>query len=103
MQELWKERTFDVILPGGDGEKLWVSGCFDRVQICRDGDGTVQRVLIVDYKSNQCDQENVDELAAHYAPQLEVYRRALAELLGITPNLIGCRLIFTAAGLVREV
>ena len=99
--ELWKERTFDVILSDDEG-KVWVSGCFDRVQISRDEKGMVQRAVIIDYKSNQCDSDNIDELTAYYTPQLEVYRRALAVLLGITPNLIECRLIFTACGEVRE-
>ena len=101
--ELWRERPFDVVIGSGEGAEYLVSGCFDRVQIRRDARGAVTGACIIDYKSNQTDAAGVPRLTEHYREQLESYRRALAKLLGITPNLIGCRLIFTCIGVVAEV
>ncbi|MBP5532247.1 MAG: UvrD-helicase domain-containing protein [Lentisphaeria bacterium] len=99
--ELWRERRFDVVLDAG-GTPTLVSGCFDRVQIRREG-GAVAHACIIDYKSNQTDADGVPELVEHYREQLETYRRALAALLGITPNLIDCRLVFTRIGVLATV
>ena len=101
--ELWRERPFDVVVGNGEGAEWLVSGCFDRVQIHRDARGAVTRACIIDYKSNQTDAAGVPQLTEHYREQLESYRQALAKLLGITPNLIECRLIFTCIGGVAEV
>ena len=100
--ELWRERRFDVVLDAGGAPTL-VSGCFDRVQIRRDGNGGVAHAYIIDYKSNQTDADGVPELVEHYREQLETYRQALAALLGITPNLIECRLVFTRIGALAVV
>ena len=100
--ELWRERRFDVVLTDADGNKALVSGCFDRVQIVREG-GAVARACIIDYKSNQAEESELPALVQHYAPQLETYRSALAVLLGITPNLIDCRIVFTRYGKIFAV
>lgn len=101
--ELWRERPFDVLLDDGSGGRALVTGCFDRVQIVRDDSGRLLRAVIVDYKSNAVAAETLPELCEHYRPQLESYRRALAVLLGETPNLIECRLVFTRIGELRSV
>ena len=96
--ELWRERPFDVVLHDDAGNSALVSGCFDRVQIVRAPDGGVTRACIVDYKSDQAEPEELAALGEHYRPQLESYRKALSALLGITPNLIDCRIVFTRCG-----
>jgi len=101
--ELWLERPFDVVLKDGSGASALVSGCFDRVQIFRNGSGGVSRARVIDYKSNQTDAAGVPRLVEHYRGQLETYRNALAALLGISPNLIDCRIVFTRVGIVAEV
>ena len=101
--ELWRERPFDVVIRTADGGPVLVSGCFDRVQIRRDENGGVARACIIDYKSSQTDGKELAELAKPYREQLETYRKALAALLGITPNLIDCRIVFTRIGALVEV
>ena len=96
--ELWRERRFDVVLSDDAGNRALVSGCFDRVQILRRPDGGIARVCIIDYKSNQAAEDELPALVEHYAPQLASYRKALAALLGVTPNLIDCRIVFTRFG-----
>ena len=101
--ELWRERPFDVLLRDGNGDSVLVSGCFDRVQLYRDDRGGISRACIIDYKSNQTDAAELPQLVEHYREQLETYRQALAVLLGITPNSIDCRLVFTRLGAVARV
>ena len=101
--ELWRERPFDVLIRDGNGDEVLVSGCFDRVQLYRDERGGVTRACIIDYKSNQADAAELPKLVEHYREQLETYRKALAVLLGISPNSIDCRLIFTRLGAVAAV
>ena len=59
--------------------------------------------MIIDYKSNAVTRETLPECCEHYRSQLETYRRALAALLGETPNIIECRLVFTRLGEMRTV
>ena len=40
---------------------------------------------------------------AHYAPQLQAYRRALVVLTGLPPERVACRLLFLDVDEVREV
>lgn len=100
--ELWRERPFDVVVGNDEGTQWLVSGCFDRVQIHRTA-GAVTRACVIDYKSNQTDAAGVPKLVEHYREQLLSYRQALAKLLGITPGLIDCRIVFTCIGAVAEV
>ena len=100
---LWLERPFDVVLEDDSGSKALVSGCFDRVQIYKDDRDGVARALIIDYKSNKVDENSLKRLIEHYRPQLDTYRRALGVLLGISPNLIRCALVFTRIGAVVPV
>ncbi|MBQ6352472.1 MAG: PD-(D/E)XK nuclease family protein, partial [Lentisphaeria bacterium] len=101
--ELWRERPFDVVLRDAAGHRALVTGCFDRVQIARAADGGVERACIIDYKSNQATREELPGLCDHYRPQLASYRAALAALLGVTPNLIECKIVFTRLGEIADV
>ena len=75
--DLWNEKAFDLLI---DGE--WVSGCFDRVQIRREG-GKAVEARIYDYKTNR---SSAEAIAREYEGQMEQYRRAAALLLGISPD-----------------
>lgn len=101
--EVWKERLFDVILPDGEGGRAVVTGCFDRVHIRRNASGGVESACIIDFKSNRATPEKLPELKEHYRRQLETYRKALAKLLGITPNVIECKLLFTRLGALETI
>ncbi len=96
---LWREKRFELVL---DGEL--VSGAFDRVTIVRDGQGTVTGATILDYKSSRVDNKAlIDKKAKEYKPQMDLYRAALARILGIVPDSITCRLLFTRHQDVRTV
>ena len=73
--ELWRERSFDVFVDG-----TLHSGTFDRVHIERK-DGCAATARIYDFKT---DGEGVD-LKERYAEQMENYRLAAANLLGLDP------------------
>ncbi|MEX2608002.1 MAG: UvrD-helicase domain-containing protein [Kiritimatiellia bacterium] len=87
--DLWREQKFETVLNEG-----WVTGIFDRVVLFRD------RAWIQDYKTNQ----RVDEdTVQNYAPQMNLYRRVLADMQGWEPDQVTCQLIFTRTGEVFEV
>jgi ATP-dependent exoDNAse (exonuclease V) beta subunit len=65
----WRERAFDVLLDG-----KWVSGIFDRVVIRSAG------AILLEFKTDNAPPEHVLE---RHRPQLELYRSALAKLLGL--------------------
>lgn len=56
-------------------------------------------VEIIDFKTDRIssDPEKLKERSAHYAPQLEAYRTAVAKLYGISPASIRTRLLFTSS------
>jgi len=72
--DLWNERAFDLMI-----DNVWISGIFDRVHICRK-DGRTVEARIYDYKTNRSSPE---EIAKEYEGQMDQYRKAIAELLGI--------------------
>jgi ATP-dependent helicase/nuclease subunit A len=87
---LWREKRFDVVL--GDE---WVTGSFDRV-IVEEG-----RAVVLDFKSNDIESEDhLKQVAEGYAPQMALYRRAVARLLGWNESQVACSLVFTAVGRV---
>jgi ATP-dependent exoDNAse (exonuclease V) beta subunit len=97
--ELWLEKSFEVILDG----KL-VSGAFDRVTIVRNAKGNVAQATVLDYKSNRIAGEaEFGEAVQRYAPQLNLYRRALARILDAPPARIRARILFTRAARVFDV
>lgn len=91
--EVWREKRFDLVL----GEE-WISGCFDRVVIHREG-GVVTKVDLVDFKTDVCDAA---DLPAKYAPQLGKYREVLGHLLGIDPVIVRPLLIHVRSGRVIQ-
>lgn len=90
---LWREKPFDFI-DSGD----WVSGVFDRVVLERDAAGRFVRGQILDFKTDEtADDAALQEKAAGYAPQLALYRRAVARLTGLAETEIRTSLVFLRA------
>ncbi len=74
--DLWNEKPFDLLIDGN-----WVSGCFDRVHVRREG-GKAVEARIYDYKTNRSSPE---EIAREYQSQMEQYCKAASLLLGLAP------------------
>ena len=69
--ELFREQAIDAILDG-----CLMSGVIDRLHLHRNAAGEVERVDIIDFKTDAVNQ--ADELADRYASQMEAYRAALS-------------------------
>lgn|GEM_PF-42972 len=96
--ELWQERPFDVLVDG-----QWISGILDRVHLHRSPDGSVASAEVLDFKTDRVKDGRLDDACTDHAPQIHLYRYAVATLLGIDPSKVGGKLIFTHHGQVREV
>jgi ATP-dependent exoDNAse (exonuclease V) beta subunit len=91
--EVWRERPFDLIMAGE-----WISGVFDRVIVDRDTDGRPVSAWIVDYKTDEVSSEAaIQEKIVGYAPQLALYRRAVARLTGVSLENIRTSLLLVRA------
>jgi ATP-dependent helicase/nuclease subunit A len=82
--DLWNEKPFDLMIDG-----QWISGCFDRVQILREG-GKPVKAEILDYKTNRSTHEAI---AKEYEGQMEQYRKAAAQLLGLDVTQVTARTV----------
>ena len=60
---------------------------------------------VLDYKTDDPGggEEGLREASGHYRPQLEAYRQAVAEILGLPPERVHAGLVFLPAGRVVEV
>jgi ATP-dependent helicase/nuclease subunit A len=100
--KLWREHRF-LVLDEEQGARVLVPGAFDRAVIRADG------AEILDFKTDAVgtpeapDAARLQQRAAHYAPQMQAYRRALAALTGLAPASIACRLLFLEADEIRDV
>ena len=92
--DLWRERRFDLVMEG-----QWISGCFDRVVIRRNGDH-VTAVDLIDFKTDSCAPEHLPE---RHAGQMASYRTVLSRLLGIEESLITPLLVHVRSGTVVPV
>jgi ATP-dependent helicase/nuclease subunit A len=91
--EVWRERSFEVVL-----DRNWVTGVFDRVVILRDDRDNALSATVFDFKTNEIsDHAALDGAVARYGPQLNLYRRVAAVLLGLEASSIDARLVFTAS------
>jgi ATP-dependent helicase/nuclease subunit A len=68
--DLLREQAADAILDG-----LLMSGVIDRLHLHRNASGEVERVEIIDYKTDAV--KSPEELAGRYAGQMEAYRTAV--------------------------
>ncbi|MFW6169640.1 MAG: UvrD-helicase domain-containing protein [Planctomycetota bacterium] len=96
--EVHNERRFAV---RDDGRLL--SGAIDRLVLLHDQDHLVA-ADILDYKTDYINENNpqaLNELVAHYHPQLEAYRRAVATMFRLPRQNISARLLFVSAGIVH--
>jgi ATP-dependent exoDNAse (exonuclease V) beta subunit len=106
--ELWRERAF-LLVDRQAGEEVLVPGAFDRVVLWRDAAGAPLAAEVVDFKTDDVgepgapDAARLDARAAHYAPQMQAYRRALGQMTGLPPGRITARLLFLGADVVRDV
>jgi ATP-dependent exoDNAse (exonuclease V) beta subunit len=71
--DLFREQPVDAIM---DGELL--SGVIDRLHLHRNAVGMVERVEIIDFKTDAV--EKPEELAERYAGQMKAYRTALEKI-----------------------
>jgi len=96
---LWRERKFEIVL--GDH---WLSGAFDRVVVFRDDGGRPVRAIVLDFKSDEVSgSSDLRFLAERYRSQMNLYKSALARILGLAPDRISVKLLFTHAGKVIDV
>ena len=95
----WRERRFDLLL-----DKEWITGTLDRVVLDRDAKGARTGATVVDFKTDSAASlEEAREKAKSYAPQLEMYNKAVQRLTGLKPEKIKTALIFVAGPWVVEV
>jgi ATP-dependent helicase/nuclease subunit A len=71
--ELFREQPVDAILDGA-----WLSGVIDRLHLHRNAAGAVERVEIIDFKTDAV--KTPDELNERYAGQMAAYRAALEKI-----------------------
>jgi hypothetical protein len=90
--ELWRERRFAV----RDGDRL-LTGSFDRVTLHRHPSGEID-ARIIDFKTDRVSPDNLPPVIDHYRPQVDAYRRALAQLLKVDCNHVQAALVFLDAG-----
>ncbi|MCC5828452.1 MAG: UvrD-helicase domain-containing protein [Phycisphaeraceae bacterium] len=102
--ELWRERLFVVMLPGGSGGtgagSRLVRGQFDRVVLERAG-GRWHRATIMDFKTDRIGTRGVGPVVEHYRPQMQSYIdcvRRLAPSDSTQKLKIVARLLFTSTG-----
>lgn len=94
------ERTFAV----RDGEQL-LAGSIDRLVLLRQGERTVA-AEVFDYKTDSLaagDPVRLAEKVAFYTPQLQAYRRAVAQFSQLPPSHVLAWLIFVEPGIVASV
>jgi ATP-dependent helicase/nuclease subunit A len=82
--DLWNEKPFDLMIDG-----KWISGCFDRVHVRREG-GKAVEAHIFDYKTNRSAPEAI---AKEYEGQMEQYRQAASRLLGLSLDKISAKTV----------
>lgn len=75
------------------------SGAIDRLTFWRDGKQIV-RAEVLDFKTDAIDADSIDAQTEHHRSQLEAYRSAAAELLGIEPVAIAMKIAFVSVGRV---
>jgi ATP-dependent exoDNAse (exonuclease V) beta subunit len=88
---VWRERSFDLVVEGD-----WISGTFDRVLLDQDASGERIGAWIVDFKTDEiADEAALHEKCQGYAPQIALYRSAIARLTGLPPEAVRASLLFT--------
>ncbi|MFZ4775084.1 MAG: hypothetical protein ACOYM3_06965 [Terrimicrobiaceae bacterium] len=91
--EAWRERSVACRL-----DDTTYSAQMDRVVVTPPGGGKKGQILLVDFKTDQGDP---DEIAARYRPQLEIYARILAAWSGGEHEIIAAVATVRKPALVR--
>ncbi|MCR4415123.1 MAG: PD-(D/E)XK nuclease family protein, partial [Thermoguttaceae bacterium] len=95
-----RERSF--ALREGD---ILLSGQMDRLVVLHDADRVVG-ADVLDFKTDTLSVGDAEAISARteiYRPQLEAYRRAAAQWLGLPRERVSARLVFLGPGVVVEV
>ncbi len=92
--ELWRERTFEAVVAGD-----WITGTFDRVIVWRDATGRPIEAKVYDFKTDM----DAAGAANLHARQLNLYRAATAQLLGLPVEKVRCFLLMTRSRQILEV
>ena len=96
--ELWREKRFEVVMDG-----QWVTGAFDRVMIERDVNGKALSATILDFKSDEAeDDSSLKHIAERYRPQMLLYRKALSQILKLDNRKIAIQILFTQSGIIYD-
>lgn len=97
---LWRERPFDLVQEDGE----WISGTVDRVILECDPAGKPVRATIIDFKTDEVsDDAALAEKLGGYAPQIALYRQAVARLASLPPEKVLSFLLFTRTGRLEQV
>jgi ATP-dependent exoDNAse (exonuclease V) beta subunit len=84
--DLFREQPVEAVLGG-----KWLSGIVDRLHLIRDAAGRVERVEVIDFKTDAV--ERAEQLLERYAGQMEAYRQVMAGAFGGVP--VSCLLLST--------
>jgi ATP-dependent exoDNAse (exonuclease V) beta subunit len=85
--ELYREQAVDAILDG-----KWLSGVIDRLHLHRDAAGVVNRVEVIDFKTDACAE--IGELVKKYSGQMGAYQKVMG--MAYPEAEIHCLLLSTA-------
>ncbi len=97
---VWRERPFALRTENGI-----LTGSMDRLVVVKNG-GKIVAADVLDFKTDEIAAGDEQALAAKvnfYRPQVEAYREAAGKMLKLEPALVGARLVFLSAGMVRVV
>ena len=100
--QVWQERRF-VSVDGGAVRQ----GVIDRL-VAVGASGSWTRAEIVDFKTDALDGDppsraSLEAKTALYRGQMMAYREEVARQLGLSPQAISAKLVFTSGGVVAEV
>ena len=90
--ELYREQSIEAIIDG-----KWLSGVIDRLHVFRDPLGMVEKVELLDFKTDAVSK--AEQLSDRYAPQMAAYRETLAKAFGAP---VSCRLLSTKLGMLID-
>ncbi|MFC5052001.1 UvrD-helicase domain-containing protein [Rubritalea spongiae] len=88
--EILREQAIEAV----DSNGVWFSGVIDRALIHRNSEGQVQKIAILDYKTDRV--ETAEELTERYAAQLASYQHYLASAYQIPVANVSTTLYSTA-------
>ena len=84
-------------------EQTLINGIIDRLVLWSDGDQVVAAELF-DFKTDTItDDASLAERVETYRPQLDSYRRAVAQLFGLAANQVSAKLVFVQRGEVIDI